>query len=137
MYIETKQEWQINLICNIQMVLYATGFIHITLNQSISTFNLQPCPMSEVQQGVLQTRIFVSIIIILLLLIIIITIIIIIKLEQSLWNNKLWVYGKESTNAKISQICPIRGAIQNIPDWCRHLYSRGLCTKNFFQQAKL
>jgi hypothetical protein len=31
----------------------------------------------------------------------------------------------------------IRGGIQNIPDWCRHLYSSRGSTKNLSQQAKL
>jgi hypothetical protein len=31
----------------------------------------------------------------------------------------------------------VRGGIQNIPDWCRHLYSSCGSAKHWSQQAKL
>ena len=48
--LETKKEWQMNNIVNIPMVLSATGFIYIMLNQSINNLNLQPCPISQDRQ---------------------------------------------------------------------------------------
>jgi len=74
--------WQLNNIVNYPLVLSATGVIHIMLNQSLNNLTLPPCPMSQVQKVVTQTKIVIMIIIIIIIIIII---------QKLLCNNRRYI----------------------------------------------
>jgi len=49
--LEIKQQWQLNKIIVIPLVLSATWIITNMLNQSFTAFSLPPCLLSQVQKA--------------------------------------------------------------------------------------
>jgi hypothetical protein len=50
--LEIKQQWQLNKIIVIPLILSAMGCIPKMLNQSLTNLNLPPCLLSQAQQVV-------------------------------------------------------------------------------------